>query len=992
MDATVEKLPLIDIATVADAPPVAEAAAKELEKREKVTEDVTPDVAAAAAINPEQTQTGSAAGSPKGAEVEEVEASEPQQCTTSPENGAEASPAVPDDDVKAPPPQEEEEVQSKVQQDDDVRPNNGGTAEAAAAATSAGGESENGDVPKSSDEGAPNAKEEAEAEQEEEEEVKVPRQKEERPDVEMQQQKQNNGREVMMPKRKLVDVQPVKMMRIRSWKSSATILKKRSIKWLNKNKYQLGRERNAFERQKDAADVLKEGSMASFGYEMFTGSGGSDGGGVGKKVKGANGGEEGDDADEEEVDEDEEEDEEEEEEDFEVMENQAKRSRMDDEDDDVEIVVTKKRDGGTEKVFCDRKNGKKGGSSNDDVMTTKRGAISPSSHHQQQQQQQGDHPVAKGNEAPDKGKQKRDGKLPSNAAAAAATQTHLDDPTKKLCLELEMNFASHDKMLTDYIEGTANESVGGIQRHVEQLIVEIQTLSDMIRAKEMEWNNMLHLKKVKEEIVARLTRRRHVMEFASAKFGMTPLDYGAFGGESKGDDSITKLTQALLSRAGMADGTHKGNSTSAEARNSQHLKSNDGNSSSLLAAFGASAAGVGGDLGAHTRSSGSDGGLTAAQATAFANDLFNGHNTRLTQQMGRQGAIKDVKSIIADYRQRHPEVVPRRGRRMKPLTGGEMSSSKEGGGNSRPSSADSSHSNATNSNFATSSGHAATQSGGAPTGSLSFKDVLVQFAKLSQSDRQMISTATEGVGGTGGGGGSKAPPPYPEVTLYPVSSQSAAAANEQMMLNNANNSHSNSLLHGILTKSTSRPNAAGFTSFSPTLARLLTAPERITNPQTGGGGGGAQFQQQLNPALNLSKSHSEITITPVVSQTNLQQSLLQQQQQQQRFENCNSSSGGVQIRMKQENVFNIDDEADDSADRLVIDEGGGERNAMDTSGGKEQQISIVGQEFHENEVPECQGCKKREAQFVCAGCGNQWYCSRECQVSAWDEHSEVCTG
>ena len=31
--------------------------------------------------------------------------------------------------------------------------------------------------------------------------------------------------------------------------------------------------------------------------------------------------------------------------------------------------------------------------------------------------------------------------------------------------------------------------------------------------------------------------------------------------------------------------------------------------------------------------------------------------------------------------------------------------------------------------------------------------------------------------------------------------------------------------------------------------------------------------------------------------------------------------------------------------------------------------------------PKCQGCNKHRAQFVCAGCGNQWYCSRECQVS-----------
>lgn len=34
-------------------------------------------------------------------------------------------------------------------------------------------------------------------------------------------------------------------------------------------------------------------------------------------------------------------------------------------------------------------------------------------------------------------------------------------------------------------------------------------------------------------------------------------------------------------------------------------------------------------------------------------------------QLGRQGPIKDVKSLIDDFRQRHPEAVPRRGRRMK---------------------------------------------------------------------------------------------------------------------------------------------------------------------------------------------------------------------------------------------------------------------------------------------------------------------------------------
>lgn len=37
-------------------------------------------------------------------------------------------------------------------------------------------------------------------------------------------------------------------------------------------------------------------------------------------------------------------------------------------------------------------------------------------------------------------------------------------------------------------------------------------------------------------------------------------------------------------------------------------------------------------------------------------------------QFGRQGPIKDVKSLIDDYRQRNPEVIPRRGRRMKNVT------------------------------------------------------------------------------------------------------------------------------------------------------------------------------------------------------------------------------------------------------------------------------------------------------------------------------------
>lgn len=74
-----------------------------------------------------------------------------------------------------------------------------------------------------------------------------------------------------------------------------------------------------------------------------------------------------------------------------------------------------------------------------------------------------------------------------------------------------------------------------------------------------------------------------------------------------------------------------------------------------------------------------------------------------------------------------------------------------------------------------------------------------------------------------------------------------------------------------------------------------------------------------------------------------------------------------------------DDEADDS-DRLVIDEG-------DQYSSSDLISALTGKldDMHENELPECQGCKKREAQFVCADCKRQWYCSRECQVNETNE-------
>lgn len=139
---------------------------------------------------------------------------------------------------------------------------------------------------------------------------------------------------------------------------------------------------------------------------------------------------------------------------------------------------------------------------------------------------------------------------------------------------------------------------------------------------------------------------------------------------------------------------------------------------------------------------------------------------------------------------------------------------------------------------------------------------------------------------------------YPEVTLHPVSNQDFLGT-----------SNSNSLLHGILTKqhssrsqtgtgpTTNNNINSGFTSFSPTLARLLTAPERIAplipGSLSGQNHSAHSFQGKSlldhdlpGGVVNLTnKPKSEITITPVVNShlNQLQQSLIQNQLDQQQL-------------------------------------------------------------------------------------------------------------
>lgn len=194
-------------------------------------------------------------------------------------------------------------------------------------------------------------------------------------------------------------------------------------------------------------------------------------------------------------------------------------------------------------------------------------------------------------------------------------------------------------------------------------------------------------------------------------------------------------------------------------------------------------------------------------------------------QIGRQGVFIDVSSLVAAYRKEHPETVPRRGRRMKNINSDKKNyegsssnmnirSSTESrisdvgltlsgidANNSRTSSTDSSPGNSNN---------PATSTSNSPA--VSFKDVLVQFAKMSQSDRQYLGCSDPNIlAGLSNNNlnsltttGTKKQA-YPEVTLHPVTnSANNHSQNDQNLpnsrQNNASTSSSSSLLHDFLTK------------------------------------------------------------------------------------------------------------------------------------------------------------------------------------------------
>lgn len=355
-----------------------------------------------------------------------------------------------------------------------------------------------------------------------------------------------------------------------------------------------------------------------------------------------------------------------------------------------------------------------------------------------------------------------------------------ETPSKRLRSELEQNYILRDKFFNDYVDTAGCSSVQQIQTNMDQLLSEVRTLNELAKEKEKEWNNIIHLKKIKEELLLRIQRRKQVLILSNDKVEWNETE------EVPEDLERTKSKQV-------------GGKNSVTSANSGGLM--------IFSTSG---------------SSGFKDTLTTKQKNLlkqFPNTIIeiNGQGGDLKQN--RQRPVLDVQSIIADYRQRHPEAVPRRGRRIRSIlnTQGDcsMGNKKRHGGvisfssillgsgaqvrqNLNASSIEANselgllltavdsvsiHFLLTFPTFflfhffktkqAKQTGTKAPNDGQKQIDTASFKDVLVQFAKLSRHDQDLLQTAIK-------------PASYTEVTVHPVPPHTQSS--------------SNSLLHGILTK------------------------------------------------------------------------------------------------------------------------------------------------------------------------------------------------
>lgn len=151
----------------------------------------------------------------------------------------------------------------------------------------------------------------------------------------------------------------------------------------------------------------------------------------------------------------------------------------------------------------------------------------------------------------------------------------------------------------------------------------------------MEWNEILSMRKLKEEAYLRIERRRQVMGFMEGNGQLAdtlPPASLTLGPEWESSGNTTPVSKEKLSFGSKEDLPEESSQDSPAFKRDKSSKQASQRQSTP------------------PKQSGENG---RKQAEALSPE-----NRQIGE--GRQGAIVDVRSIIADYRLRHPETVPRR--------------------------------------------------------------------------------------------------------------------------------------------------------------------------------------------------------------------------------------------------------------------------------------------------------------------------------------------
>nr|XP_053649783.1 uncharacterized protein LOC128700546 isoform X2 [Cherax quadricarinatus] len=486
--------------------------------------------------------------------------------------------------------------------------------------------------------------------------------------------------------------------------------------------------------------------------------------------------------------------------------------------------------------------------------------------------------------------------------------------------------------LEDMVSLESLTSVSQVEGSLGQVKRDLEALEFLIKQKEEEWNTLLRLQKRKEELYIRLARRRHVLlmksgqgdveevggkvEEETSEEGRSNLMFLPQGGYSSlGGPQLPLMMMSQLIAGSASPQALQMLPQVVTTRDSSQGDSGGSNNISVIDIHTSSNK-PGGETPKVSMTQEAHSKLTKQLSSGLASmkpilpkpagsiSGISGLPSSLSFTAtghGPQGPTVNVQHLIAAHRKENPNTPPiRRATRgaWRNRYDGDKRTSRD---QDRPPSVSSSSSDADTRTTPSSKSFLAMSDP-----SVSYKDVLLRFAELTQIEKQ---------------------PGSPQISIFPVGSNDGGSKRSDgsrestpVMRDQTPPSLPSSIVPSTTKASLEAPSA---------LAKLLLESRASASSGT------------LVKGVSESASNSQyLTLSALLS-------------------------GGSTTTVKDKSAAHSQSESRSKKSSHQPEEGSGN--------------------------PKCQGCHKQRAQFVCAGCGNQWYCSRECQVAAWEDHSEHCS-